>query len=214
MNNSLQVCEIFKSIQGESTFAGQICSFIRLSGCNLSCLYCDTLYAFDEGTAQSIEHILKTIKTHNTMLVEITGGEPLLQQQTPALCDALLKEGYTVLVETNGSCDISTIPELCHRIVDVKCPGSGMGHSFLNGNYQALTVRDELKFVISDRQDFDWAYNLVLMRSLNKQVTVLFSPNTNSISAADLSSWILEVNAPVRLGIQLHKIIWGDKRGV
>lgn len=211
--NNINVCEIFKSIQGESTFAGSICSFVRLSGCNLRCSYCDTRYAFSEGEDMSIESILQSVKKHNTMLVEITGGEPLIQSGTSILCNEFLRQGYSVLVETNGSCDLSSLPTGCHRIVDVKCPGSGTGDSFLLSNLELLTDMDELKYVISDKSDFDWALDHILTHNLQNN-TVLFSPNLSSISAAELASLILEKNAPVRLGVQLHKLIWGERRGV
>ena len=129
--NKLNVCEIFKSIQGESTFSGSVCSFVRLTGCNLRCNYCDTTYAFTEGNEFTIEGIVQLVLKHKTRLVQITGGEPLIQRNTPELCKRFLELGYTVLVETNGSCNIGVISSECHRIVDVKCPDSGMGDSFL-----------------------------------------------------------------------------------
>ncbi len=214
LNKTLNVCEIFKSIQGESTFAGEICSFVRLKGCNLSCVFCDTKYAFTEGTIQTVEQVFTTIKTHCTSLVEITGGEPLLQDNTPALCKKFLDNGYTVLVETNGSFSIDLLPAGCIRIIDVKCPGSGEEESFNKSNIEKLTNRDELKFVLSDKTDFNWAMDFIRKYELNKRATILFSPCMGKISLPDLAEWIIESNAPVRLNLQLHKIIWGDKRGV
>ena len=211
----LKVSEIFKSIQGESTHAGKLCSFVRLSGCNLQCIYCDTEYArIDGGADRSIEEIVAEVRYHRTTLVEITGGEPLLQEETPELCSRFIDLGYTVLVETNGTIDIKCIPPPVIRIVDVKCPSSGHGESFLRENFKRLTGTDECKFVISDKDDFFWALDLVLRENLPAMCTVIFSPNTRMVSPEDLASWIIAESAPVRLGLQLHKIIWGEKRGV
>jgi 7-carboxy-7-deazaguanine synthase len=210
----LRVTEQFKSIQGESTYAGEPCSFIRLAGCNLTCVYCDTGYARDGGVATSIEEIVRVVETHVCGLVEVTGGEPLLQRETPELCRALLDKNYTVLVETNGSLDISALAPGCVRIVDVKCPGSGMAGSFLEKNLAALNGRDQLKFVISNAADFKWANDFVATRNLRKRCTVIFSPNTDMLRPRDLAEWIIAENAPVRLGLQLHKIIWDlDTKG-
>ena len=214
LNDLLKVCEIFKSIQGESTFAGRICSFVRLTGCNLACTYCDTKYAFTEGSEQTIDQIFQTIRGHRTSLIEITGGEPLLQNNTPALCKKFIDNGYTVLVETNGSVDIGLLPAGCIRIVDVKCPGSGSAGSFQIDNIEKLTKADELKFVISDKADFDWSFDFVVKHELNNRAIVLFSPCMGKLSLSDLAAWIIESNAAVRYGLQLHKIIWGDQRGV
>lgn len=211
--NKLEVCEIFKSIQGESTFTGLVCSFVRLSGCNLRCDYCDTSYAFTEKTLMTIDAIVSIVESHDTKLVEITGGEPLIQKFTPELCNKFLEKGFEVLVETNGSCDISVISSECHRILDIKCPGSGMTDSFLESNITVLSRKDELKYVISDESDFYWALNHVQMHKL-QCYTPIFSPNLNRISANELASLIIKSNAPVRLGLQLHKFIWGDIRGV
>ena len=172
--NKLNVCEIFKSIQGESTFSGSVCSFVRLTGCNLRCSYCDTTYAFTGGNEFTIEEIIQSVLKHQTRLVQITGGEPLIQKNTPELCKRFLELGYTVLVETNGSCDIGVIPPDCHRIVDVKCPDSGMGDSFLKSNLAMLTRKDELKYVISGKSDFDWALEHI---SENTSMPPSISPN-------------------------------------
>ncbi|NLG18647.1 MAG: radical SAM protein [Fibrobacter sp.] len=212
--SELNVYEIFKSIQGESSYTGVICSFVRLSKCNLNCLWCDTKYALEEGTARSLDQIVNEVKRHNTSVVEVTGGEPLIQEDTPILCRRFLDLNYTVLVETNGSRDISVLPEGCRRIVDVKCPSSGMAGSFLESNCRFLTPSDELKYVISNRSDFDWALSHLSERNLQTISKIIFSPNTSMLPAAELASMILETNAPVRLGIQLHKVLWGKKRGV
>jgi 7-carboxy-7-deazaguanine synthase len=206
----LLVNEIFYSIQGESTFAGERCSFVRLTGCNLRCSYCDTTYAFSKGIHLSIDDICAQLSTYHCNLVEITGGEPLLQSDTPALCCRLLESGYTVLVETNGSQDISLLPMGCIRIVDVKCPGSNTGDSFNMKNLNSLTSTDQLKFVISNIDDFEWASRLIAHHLLSSFFTVIFSPNTLSCSPRELANWIIENNTPVRLGLQIHTIIWGS----
>lgn len=210
----INICEIFKSIQGESTHAGKICSFVRLSGCNLSCTFCDTRYAFTESRSCSIEAILQIVESHHCPLVEITGGEPLMQRGTPELCKRLLDKGHTVLIETNGSYPIDLLPKGSIRIVDVKCPGSGECGSFFIKNIDLLEPSDELKFVISSIDDFNWSVDFVKQYRLDQLATILFSPHLGKITASELASWILEKNAPVRLGLQLHKFIWGDKRGV
>jgi 7-carboxy-7-deazaguanine synthase len=208
------VCEIFKSIQGESTFAGQICTFVRLTGCNLSCTWCDSIYARSEGTLKSIEDILAEVENLGTDLVEITGGEPLLQDETPRLCRLLIDNEYTVLVETNGSLDIGLLPEECVRIVDIKCPGSGHSGSFLMKNLEELTRHDECKFVIGNRGDFTWAMEFVKKYSMQTICPIHFSPVLSQLDPALLAQWIIDEKAPVRLSIQLHKILWGNKKGV
>jgi 7-carboxy-7-deazaguanine synthase len=211
----IEISEIFKSIQGESTRAGEVCAFVRLSGCNLDCSYCDTRYAREPGVIRSVDEVVKLVQSLNCKLVEITGGEPLMQHETPALCTRLIAEGYTVMVETNGSCDISVLPEGTVRIVDIKCPGSGMADSFLMKNIRVLKACDECKFVLTGRKDFDWALAFVSEYNINSICTVLFSPVHGMLESGSLAEWILECNAPVRLGLQLHKIIWGvDARGV
>jgi 7-carboxy-7-deazaguanine synthase len=214
MNDSLLICEVFKSIQGESTFAGRLCSFIRLSGCNLECSYCDTAYARSGGRLMSFEAIFKKIDLYTTELVEITGGEPLLQQGVAAFARELVKRRKTVLLETNGSLDIGVLPQECIRIVDVKCPSSGMQHSFLERNIAHLHQKDEVKFVLGSRGDFEWALSFIDRHSLDKKCTLLFSPVTGALPPADLAEWIIDTNAPVRLQLQLHKILWGDRKGV
>lgn len=210
----MKVCEIFKSLQGESTHGGKICSFVRLSGCNLLCSYCDTEYARTEVETWSIEEIVSEVRTHRTRLVEVTGGEPLLKPETPVLCKRFLELGYTVLVETNGTMDIAAIQPPIIRIVDCKCPSSGHEGSFLEKNFSRLAPADECKFVISDKADFYWALDVVRRETLHEIVPVLFSPNMTLLPPQELAKWIIEENAPVRLGVQLHKLLWGDRRGV
>lgn len=205
----IKVNEIFTSIQGESTHTGRICTFIRLTGCNLSCTYCDTKYALHEGKKYTVDQLIKTVENSNISLVEITGGEPLLQDETPILCEKLINRKYTVLVETNGTMDISILPEGCIRIMDIKCPESGNTIPFYKNNLSYLRPKDECKMVISSRKDFNWALEFLYANQLHKICTVLFSPNTEKITPKTLAEWILEEKAPVRLGLQIHKIIWG-----
>lgn len=213
--NMIKVIEVFKSIQGESTYIGSPCTFVRLSGCNLTCTYCDTTYAFQGGTKMAIPEILREVQTYKCSLVEITGGEPLLQKSTPSLVQELITHDYTVLIETNGTFDLSVLPQECIKIMDIKCPGSGNHTSFLFKNIDHLQLRDQCKLVISSKEDFLWALDIIHAYSLHQRATVIFSPNTKKVDLQTLAKWILETNAPVRLGLQLHKIIWGeDVRGV
>lgn len=212
---SLLVNEIFYSIQGESSFAGLPCVFIRLTGCNLRCRYCDTQYAYEEGESLTIEEIIKQVKVYKCSLVEITGGEPLLQAEVPQLAAALLKQSMKVLLETNGTQDISRVCKNVVRIMDIKCPGSGEADKTDWDNIGRLRQNDEVKFVLTDRRDFDWASDVVAKYDLSKQVQVLFAPVHGKLQALQLAEWILQTKLPVRLQLQLHKIIWGDdKRGV
>jgi len=191
------------------------CTFVRLSGCNLSCTYCDTQYALRGGTEYTVYEVIGKVNELSASLVEITGGEPLLQEETPLLCRKLLSLGYTVLVETNGSFNIAILPQDCVVIMDVKCPGSGSADSLYPDNISNLRRHDECKMVISGKDDFDWALQFTNDNNMNNKCTVIFSPNTNKVSPKELAGWILESNAPVRLGLQLHKIIWGENvRGV
>jgi len=208
----LKVCELFQSIQGESTFAGEVCAFIRLAGCNLSCTYCDTAYANQAGTGKqmSIDEIVAWVESRHCRLVELTGGEPLIQKETAALAARLCDETFTVLVETNGTKDISVLPDSAIKIMDVKCPSSGMADSLLVSNLDALTPNDECKFVISDRTDFDWACTFMAQKRLASRCTVIFSPNLALLPAKMLAEWMVETNPGARLGLQLHKVIWGD----
>ncbi|HEX9933722.1 MAG TPA: radical SAM protein [bacterium] len=210
----LKVSEIFYSIQGESTFAGRPCAFVRLAGCNLRCSYCDTAYAYGEGTPLDIDAILERVLAFSCGLVEITGGEPLLQSETPKLAQRLLDNGLTVLVETNGSVDIDRLPGGVIRIMDVKCPGSGCVGANDWKNLERLRSTDQVKWIITDRRDFDWAMELVRRHDLCRKVAVLFSPATGGLPQDLLAKWILEEKLPIRLQLQLHKILWpGKDRG-
>lgn len=214
----LLVNEIFHSIQGESTHAGLPCTFIRLAGCNLRCSWCDTRYAYDEGELIDISRIIDRVADFGCKLVEITGGEPLIQAATPCLVRTLLDETYTVLLETNGSMDIGLADPRCRRIVDIKCPSSAMADRNDMSNLERLTDRDELKFVIAGREDYDFAKE-ILARALPclapLPCIINFSPLFDAIQPRTLAEWILRDRLPVRLNLQLHKLIWApDTRGV
>jgi 7-carboxy-7-deazaguanine synthase len=211
----INVIEIFKSIQGESTRAGEVCSFVRLAGCNLDCSWCDTRYARSGGVPMTVDDIVRKITLLDCKLVEITGGEPLIHSETVNLCSMLIDNGFTVMAETNGSLDIGVLPTGVIRIVDVKCPQSGMRDSFLISNIQNLTGKDECKFVIAGADDFEWALSFVLSHNLDRICKVIFSPVPDNMEIRELAELVIKRNAPVRLGLQLHKIIWGqDARGV
>ena len=219
----LLVSELFYSIQGESTFAGLPCVFIRLAGCNLRCSYCDAAYSYQEpATAMAVDSILQFVDRHPDALVELTGGEPLLQSGSRQLMDRLLSVNRTVLLETNGSQPIAAVPAAVRVIIDVKCPGSGMMQSWLHDNLEAIRLRaakapasTEVKFVISDMDDYLYARDFLRQHDLASYAPVLFSPVRGRVSPSDLASAILEDHLPVRLQLQLHTIIWPDKvRGV
>ena len=213
----LKVNEVFYSIQGESTYAGRPCVFVRLTGCNLRCSYCDTQYAYEEGGIMEVNHIFEQVAPYQCRLVEITGGEPLVQDDTPILIESLLDDGYEVLLETNGTMDISRVDERCVKIVDIKCPSSGMIKKNDLDNLGRLTTRDELKFVLGTREDYEYAKKIVAYKQLDpKRINpVNFSPIFGQLDPKILSEWILEDHLDVRLHLQLHKYIWGpETRGV
>ncbi len=223
----LQVTEIFKSIQGESTLSGTPCVFIRLTGCNLRCVYCDTTYAYEGGDWLSIDDILSKIDDYNCDLVEITGGEPLLQYNVYSLIKALLKTGKLVLIETNGSIDIERAQALkqvqekgskiqgLKIIMDIKCPDSGMSDKINWENLSKLDKNDEVKFVINSRGDYDWSKEIIRKKSLADRCHILMSPVYDNLTAGELSDWIINDNLNVRLNLQIHKYIWGESvRGV
>lgn len=209
----LTVTEIFKSIQGESSYAGLPCSFIRTTGCNLRCVWCDTEYAFYGGKKMTIPEVISNIQPHQCNLVEITGGEPLLQEDVPRLADDLLNLGHTVLIETGGSLDISVLPPKVIKIVDIKCPESGMSGKMDWDNLQRLSPKDEIKFVINSRKDYDWAVDVLRRHNVQDKNLILFSPVYGTLPAEQLAGWILEDDLPVRLQIQLHKVLWGETPG-
>ena len=210
----LRVTEIFHSIQGESSWAGRRCTFVRLTGCNLRCVWCDSEYTFKGGESMSIEQILERVASWDCRLVEVTGGEPLAQKETPALIRTLCDRGYQVLIETGGSLDISQIDPRATLIMDIKCPGSGEADRNRWENLPLLKPRDEIKFVIADRTDYEWAVEVIRARGLANH-ELLFSPVWETMPIRDLASWILEDAVPARLQTQLHKHIWGaEARGV
>jgi len=211
----IKINEIFYSIQGEGDRSGWPCIFIRLSFCNLRCSWCDSEYTFYEGTDQSIDEVLDSISGYPCKLVEVTGGEPLVQEECIPLLKALCDAGYEVMLETSGSLDISEVDTRVRRIMDVKCPGSGMVSRNRLKNLDELRETDELKFVLKDRLDYEWAKELVLSRSLHKRCPILFSPVWDKIEFDDLAEWILDDGLPVRLQLQIHKFIWDPQaRGV
>ena len=206
---TLTITEIYPSIQGESSFAGQPCTFIRLTACDLRCAWCDTVYAFTEGRKQGLDDILAEVRQLGVPLVELTGGEPLLQKASVPLMQRLLDEHYTVLLETGGHMPIDDVPSGVHRIVDVKCPGSGESARMHWPNLDVLTHDDEVKFVVADRGDFEYARDVVSRYDLaNRAGAVHFSPAWGLLAPADLAAWILEAGLRVRLQLQQHKYIW------
>jgi len=239
----MQVTEIFRSIQGESTYAGLPCIFVRLTGCNLRCTWCDTAYAFHDGTRMSIDDVLGRVQELSSgrssdsgtdakmavqlekpiLLVELTGGEPLLQPDAVGLAQRLMAENYTVLVETSGERFVGILPQQVVKIVDVKCPDSGEGGTFLLDNLKAIDTKDEVKFVIGSRRDYEFARDFSATHQLAGRVRqVLFSPvfpdpngSWRGLDAQILAEWILADCLPVRLGLQLHKFVWHPStRGV
>ena len=207
------ITEIFKSIQGESSYAGLPCSFIRTTGCNLRCVWCDTEYAFHGGKQMSVDEVLQSIKPHGCELVEITGGEPLLHADVPELAAELLRGDHKVLIETSGALDISVLPHDVIKIMDIKCPESGMMETMDWKNLERLSPKDELKFVINSRTDYDWAVQILNRYQLHTQNLVLFSPVYQKMQPDQLAEWILKDNLPVRFQIQLHKVLWGEVPG-
>ena len=214
-NNKLKINEIFKSIQGESTCMGLPCAFIRLTGCNLRCTYCDTEYSFYEGKDMTLKQIIDTIVPMKTKLVEITGGEPMLQENVIPLMSKLINMNYTVLLETSGAISLKNVPKEVKKIVDFKCPSSGMENKNLWTILDELNKEDEIKFVIGNKIDYQWTKKIVEKYQLNKKWTVLLSPVFEKLSLEKLSKWILTDNFNVRLQLQMHKYIWDpEKRGV
>jgi len=212
---NLIVNEIFYSIQGESTHMGKPCVFVRLTFCNLRCVWCDTAYAFEEGVPMSIEQILDAVAVYHCKLVEITGGEPLAQTGVHELMSTLCDRGYTVLLETSGSISIRGIDQRVQIIMDIKCPGSDMAKHNLWENIDLLRPSDELKFVVADKNDFDWAVTVVRQFGLEGRCPVLFSPVFGELQPVRLAEWLLESGIAARMQLQIHKYIWEpETRGV
>jgi len=211
----LKINEIFHSIQGESTHAGRPCVFVRLTGCNLRCVWCDTAYAFHEGESLELDEVVRRVAAYDCDLVEITGGEPLLQGETIPLMNRLLELGFEVLLETGGSLPIEGVPRGVRRVIDLKCPGSGESERNRWENLKDLREGDELKFVIADRGDYDWAIQAIADRDLADRCPMIFSPTHGTLDPAELAGWILEDGTRVRFQVQLHKLLWpAATRGV
>lgn len=209
----LRITEVFLSIQGESTQAGRPCVFVRLTGCDLRCVWCDTEYAFEGGAQVTIDEVLDRVVSFGCPLVEVTGGEPLLQRDCIPLMKALLARGHEVMLETGGHRSVEEVPIEVRRILDVKCPGSGESHRNHLENLDRLTPRDEVKFVLVDRADYEWARAFVRDRRLHERCPVLFSPVWQRLDPKDLAEWILADRLAVRLQLQVHKVLWGETPG-
>jgi 7-carboxy-7-deazaguanine synthase len=211
----MRITEIFHSIQGESSYAGQPCVFVRLTGCPLRCTWCDTDYAFYGGRECSFDEVLAKVQTYECRLVEVTGGEPLAQPESLPLMSRLCNAGYTVLLETSGAVDIAPVDPRVHVILDVKCPGSGMADRMHWPNLSMLAAKDEAKFVLANRADYDWAHEILARYDIASRCPVLFSPVFGSLDVRQLAEWILADHLPVRFQLQMHKYIWTpDMRGV
>ena len=211
---SLRIFEIFHSLQGESSRVGLPTVFVRLTGCPLRCGYCDTEYAFHGGSTQTLEQILREVAQYQAQYVCVTGGEPLAQKTCHELLKALCDAGYSVSLETSGAMDISQVDERVSVIMDIKTPGSGEESKNLWTNIPYLKAKDEVKFVLADRTDYDWAKQILEKYQLTEKSPVLFSPVYKTLPPADLAKWVLEDHLPVRMQLQLHKILWGEKPGV
>lgn len=211
----LKIHEIYASIQGESSHAGRPCTFIRLTGCHLRCVWCDTPEAFYEGSWWTLDQVFERVEALGMSLVEVTGGEPLLQPAVYPLMQGLCDRGYEVLLETGGGLDISRVDPRVRRILDIKCPGSGEAGSNRWENLEQLRLGDEIKLVLASRQDYEWARDLLRARPELFHFPVHFTPAWGLVAFEELAAWILEDRLPVRFGFQLHKLIWGpDRRGV
>ncbi len=214
----LRITEIFHSVQGESTWAGAPCTFVRVTGCPLRCVWCDTAYAFQGGERMTLQAIEDRVKAIGAPLVEVTGGEPLAQSNAFVLVERLLDSGFTVLVETSGAFDVAPLDPRAHKIMDLKCPGSGESHRNLWSNLDHLGAGDEVKFVVKDRADYEWTRDTVRSRGLDRRVregtlrALLVSPVWGEVGLEDLADWVLQDGLPVRFQVQLHKLIWGPER--
>jgi 7-carboxy-7-deazaguanine synthase len=213
--DTLNVNEIFFSIQGESTLIGKPCVFVRLTSCDLRCVWCDTAYAFSEGTEITLDSIFQKVKEYGCNFVEITGGEPLLQENVHALMKLLCDEGYTVMLETGGHRDISSVDARVKRIMDIKCPGSKMEKRNRWENIEFLTAHDEIKFVLSDQTDYEWAKQIMQKHGVAKRCPILMSPVFSKLENRTLAEWILRDHLNVQFQLQMHKYIWDPSvRGV
>lgn len=211
--SSLRITEIFYSLQGESSFVGLPTVFIRLTGCPLRCGYCDTAYAFNGGEWMNISKIIEQIKQYNTTMICVTGGEPLAQRCCGELLTQLCDEGYRVSIETSGAMDISQVDTRVYRIMDIKTPGSGEESKNKYGNILHLTQKDEVKFVLCNREDYVWSKALIGQYQLDQKAQVLFSPVHEGVSPRELADWIISDQLNVRFQFQLHKFLWNDEPG-
>lgn len=209
----LRITEIFYSLQGEARTVGFPTVFVRLTGCPLRCTYCDTTYAYQGGESKSINEILAQVAQYNTCYVCVTGGEPLAQAECLVLLKRLCDEGYKVSLETSGALDVSAVDERVSKVVDLKTPASGEQSRNHMENLECMTVNDQLKFVICDRNDYMWAQEIIIRSELAERCEILMSPSFGQQDAAELAEWILEDHLPVRFQLQLHKILWGDEPG-
>ena len=209
----IKINEIYLSVQGESTHTGLPCIFIRLTGCNLRCSWCDTAYAFHEGKNMSIDEILQKVENFGIHLVEITGGEPLMQDNVYTLMKRLIEKGYKVMLETGGSISLERVPKDVIKIMDLKCPGSGEQEKNNLDNLKLLAPHDEVKFVILDKKDYEWSRDIIKKYKINETAHILLSPVFDKLELKEMVKWILEDQLPVRLQTQLHKIIW-DKNTI
>ncbi len=209
----LKITEIFYSLQGEARDAGRPTVFIRLTGCPLRCVYCDSEYAFYGGEWMHIDQILQQVESHGTQYACVTGGEPLAQKRCFLLLDRLCDAGYQVSLETSGAIDVSKVDERVSRVVDIKTPDSGEVDRNLWANLEVLTAHDQLKFVICSRGDYDWAVNEIRSLNLEQKLDILLSPAWGQVKPADLAEWVLTDQLNVRVQLQLHKLLWGDTPG-
>jgi 7-carboxy-7-deazaguanine synthase len=209
----LKITEIFYSLQGEARDAGRPTVFIRLTGCPLRCVYCDSEYAFYGGEWKAIEQIMAQVASYKTPCVCVTGGEPLAQKRCQELLNSLCEAGYHVSLETSGAIDVSQVDERVSRVLDIKTPGSGEAARNLWANLDVLTAHDQLKFVICSREDYEWAVAEVRSRGMDKTLDILFSPAWGQVNPTELAEWVLEDQLNVRVQLQLHKLLWGDVPG-
>ena len=207
----IRVTEFFTSVQGESSWVGKPCTFVRLTGCPLRCRWCDTAYAFHNGEDYSIDQIVEEVRRRKVSLVEITGGEPLAQPETPSLMARLIEDKFDVMLETSGSEPLDQVPKQVKIIMDLKCPDSQMAHRNRYENLELLKPSDEVKFVVASRDDFDWAVSTAQKWALNRRCEVLFSPAWGHVNPRDLVGWLLAADEPGRLNLQIHKYIWGPR---
>ena len=212
-NDSLRISEIFFSLQGETSRVGLPTVFVRLTGCPLRCVYCDTTYAFSGGQTMTLETILAEVARHNAHYVTVTGGEPLAQKNCLSLLGALCDAGYAVSLETGGALDVSGVDARVAKVVDIKTPASGEMEKNLWGNLAHLNPHDEIKFVLCDEPDYQWAKQMLIEHKLAQRCAVLFSPAQGQLAAKDVAEWILRDRLPVRLQVHLHKLLWGNEAG-